>query len=90
MNRKEWISTMDDAYCNAKTLTITNDNCREVSALLALRWPWQKDDNLLTVPTCELVEELSKREGVRRIDVGPYTVSTIKTNGPAILFEIID
>ena len=53
--------------------------------------------DLSTVPTCELVEELRKREGVFTKDVEPYepysiTVGNKKASeqGPAIILTVID
>ena len=53
--------------------------------------------DLSTVPTCELVEELRKREGVDSVNVEPYepygiTVGekTETEKGPAIILTVID
>lgn len=53
--------------------------------------------DLSTVPTCELVEELRKREGVDSVNVEPYEPYSItvgeKTEtekGPAIILTVID
>lgn len=53
--------------------------------------------DLSTVPTCELVEELRKREGVDSVNVEPYepysiTVGNKKATeqGPAIILTVID
>ncbi len=55
------------------------------------------DFDLSTVPTCELVEELKKREGVDSVNVEPYEPYSItvgeKTEtekGPAVLLVVID
>lgn len=42
------------------------------------------------ISTCQLVEELKKREGVETIIVEPYEDVTFKTNGSAIIFCVID
>ena len=42
------------------------------------------------IPTCELVEELSKREGVEKIEIEPYKVKIKKLEGPMIVLKIID
>ena len=60
-------------------------------------------NNLKEIPTCELVEELKKRDGVRTFDVGveemhriqkagfePNTRRSIMGTGPAIILEVID
>lgn len=53
--------------------------------------------DLSTVPTCKLVEELKKREGVWATSVEPYedysiTVGEdiIKDSGPVVLLKIWD
>ena len=55
------------------------------------------DFDLSTVPTCVLVEELRKREGVDSVNVEPYepysiTVGNKKATeqGPAIILTVID
>ena len=55
------------------------------------------DFDLSTVPTCELVEEIRKREGVASVNVEPYEPYSItvgeKTEtekGPAIILTVID
>lgn len=40
--------------------------------------------------TCDLVEELSKREGVKRVNIGPEENSKKLHIGPMIVLEIID
>lgn len=40
--------------------------------------------------TSELVEELSSREGTKKIVVEPYQDFNIKVNGPATVLIIID
>lgn len=40
--------------------------------------------------TCELVEELKKREGVEAHIAEPYENLTITTNGPAIVLVVTD
>ena len=42
------------------------------------------------IPTCELVEELSKREGVEKIEIEPYKVKITKLEGSMIVLKIID
>lgn len=42
------------------------------------------------IPTCELVEELEKREGVEKIEIEPYKVKIKKLEGPMIVLKIID
>lgn len=40
--------------------------------------------------TCELVEELKKREGVETIVINPYEKEKIEIEGPMILLKIVD
>lgn len=40
--------------------------------------------------TCELVEELKKREGVWGVQLEPYEVKKIEAEGPMVLLKIID
>ena len=40
--------------------------------------------------TCELVEELKSREGVETHIIGPSACVTVKADGPAIVFVVID
>nr|DAD66424.1 MAG TPA: hypothetical protein [Myoviridae sp. ctSyg22]DAP62734.1 MAG TPA: hypothetical protein [Caudoviricetes sp.] len=46
--------------------------------------------NIKEIPTCELVEELAKREGVEKIEIEPYKVKIKKLEGPMIVLKIID
>lgn len=50
--------------------------------------------DLRAVPTCKLVEELKKREGVWATSVEPYEKYSItvgeKNGGPVIIFRIWD
>ena len=46
--------------------------------------------NVKEIPTCELVEELAKREGVEKIEIEPYKVKIKKIEGPMIILKIID
>ena len=55
------------------------------------------DFDLSTVPTCELVEELRKREGVFTNVAEPYEPYSVKIGdksnddkGPAIILTVID
>lgn len=46
--------------------------------------------NLSEVETCDLVRELSQREGVERTIAEPYQDVQVKGNGPAIVLVVID
>lgn len=42
------------------------------------------------IATCDLVKELIKREGVKRIESEPYEKKEILVEGPAIVLVVID
>jgi len=46
--------------------------------------------NIKDVSTCELVDELKKREGVVAHWATPYESETITVNGPAVVIVIVD
>lgn len=46
--------------------------------------------DLSKIPTCDLVEELKKREGIETTIAEPYEDVTVSVNGPAIVFVVID
>ena len=46
--------------------------------------------NIKDFKTCELVEELKKREGVETHIAEPYKDLTVDVNGPAIVLVVID
>ena len=46
--------------------------------------------NLRSIPTYELVKELKKREGVETHMIGPSACVTVKADGPAVVFVVID
>lgn len=43
-----------------------------------------------TIKTCELVSELTKREGVETHTAEPYQDMTVSVNGPAVVLVVID
>lgn len=47
-------------------------------------------ENLKSVPTKLLSEELSEREGVEKIIAEPYQQLNIPVNGPAVILVVID
>lgn len=46
--------------------------------------------NLKDYQTCELVDELKRREGVQHRTVGPYDDDHIDVIGPAVVLVVID
>lgn len=47
-------------------------------------------EELKSIPTYKLVEELKTREGVETTIAEPYEDITVTANGPAIILKIID
>ena len=45
---------------------------------------------LKDVKTCELVEELKKREGVEVKIAEPHKDMSVSVNGPAVVFVVVD
>lgn len=50
----------------------------------------ENTNTLECFPTCELVEELKRREGVKTEVYGAYEEYQIEGNGPAIILTVID
>lgn len=46
--------------------------------------------SLSEVPTCELVDELKRREGVEPVSLSPYTEATVPAEGPAVVLVVTD
>lgn len=46
--------------------------------------------SLSDIPTCELVEELRRREGVESVDLSPYAEATVPAEGPAVVLVVTD
>lgn len=72
--------------------TVKADELREVEALdmaiSALR-PVSREQ-LSEFKTCDLVDELRKREGVETHIAEPYQDVTVSVNGPAVVLVVID
>lgn len=49
-----------------------------------------KSDYFKDIPTCALVEELQRREGVQAYAAGPDASVELKQTGPAIVLVVID
>lgn len=50
----------------------------------------KEKEELKKYPTCELVEELKKREGVKAIIADPHESLNMNVVGPAVILNIID
>lgn len=49
------------------------------------------EQNILkSIKTCDLVEELSRREGVEKLQIEPYKKVNIETEGPIVILKVID
>jgi len=49
-----------------------------------------KTTDISSVPTVDLVRELSRRDGVEQTIAEPYQDVQVKVNGPAIVLVVID
>lgn len=47
-------------------------------------------DNLKSLPTCKLAQELISREGVETKIIEPYKEILLKCEGPAVLLRVTD
>lgn len=46
--------------------------------------------DMQSIPTCELVYELSQREGVEKHIAEPYQDMEVSINGPAVVLIVVD
>lgn len=46
--------------------------------------------NLENYPTCQMVEELCRREGVEKTIASPYERATVSVDGPATVLVVTD
>lgn len=46
--------------------------------------------DLAKIPSCELVEELGKREGVAKVVAEPFADVTVTANGPTVVLVVTD
>mgnify|MGYP001264667890 FL=1 len=49
-----------------------------------------RTEKLKKIKTCDLVKELSRREGVEKIQIEPYKKVDIKAEGPIVILKVID
>lgn len=45
---------------------------------------------LADIPTCALVEELRRREGVESVVLSPYAEAMVPAEGPAVVLIVTD
>lgn len=100
MTREEAIKHAESKKVMLEAL-IYNDDCKYgnyamystelsfVNAALAALRPVSREQ-LSEFKTCELVDELRKREGVETHIAGPYQDVTVSVNGPAVVLVVID
>lgn len=50
----------------------------------------EKNLDLKKIPTCQLVEELTSREGVDSVTIEPYETAKPNIKGPAVILIVID
>ena len=46
--------------------------------------------DLANIPTCALVEELKRRDGVESVTLSPYAEATVPAEGPAVVLIVTD
>ena len=97
MTREEAIKALERAdgyvgihYINGVEEAYINPHLKEAVkvALTALR-PVSREQ-LSEFKTCDLVDELRKREGVETHIAEPYQDVTVSVNGPAVVLVVID
>ena len=91
MNLKDLIAdvNVNEIYEHIETETLSEwVNAWQKAALSALR-PVSREQ-LSEFKTCDLVDELRKREGVETHIAEPYQDVTVSVNGPAAVLVVID
>ena len=89
MTREEAIYTIERLAHTEAKWPGTEDTLEALDmALTALR-PVSREQ-LSEFKTCELVDELRKREGVETHIAEPYQDATVSVNGPAVVLVVID
>jgi hypothetical protein len=96
------IEELNDFLSTVKVIDVKYQMTDENDAFMVI---YEDSNNLSGIPTCKLVEELKKRDGVNTHEIAPYiaeytiSVKSIETNvtntlsknnGPAIILEVID
>ncbi|MFR8953503.1 MAG: BC1881 family protein [Flavonifractor plautii] len=91
MNLKDLISdvNVNEIYGHIETETLSDwVNAWQEAALATLRPVSRKQ--LSEFKTCDLVDELRKREGVETHIAEPYQDVVVSVNGPAVVLAVID
>ncbi len=91
MNLKDLISdvNVNEIYGHIETETLSDwVNAWQEAALAILRPVSRKQ--LSEFKTCDLVDELRKREGVETHIAEPYQDVVVSVNGPAVVLAVID
>jgi len=85
MTREEALSWFEK---RVKAVSMPGARAAHEAAIRALR-PVSREQ-LSEFKTCDLVDELRKREGVETHIVEPYQDVTVSVNGPAVVLVVID
>jgi len=85
MKRDQVLTQLNDLLYNFKNYKKVDSTKDDVHALEYAIKELESD-----ISTKDLVEELSKREGVKVDIADPYKDVDIKVNGPAIVLTVID
>ncbi|QQR04900.1 Lar-like restriction alleviation protein [Flavonifractor phage Chenonceau] len=91
MDLKDLIAdvNVNEIYEHIETETLSDwVNAWQEAALAALRPVSRKQ--LSEFKTCDLVDELRKREGVETHIAEPYQDVVVSVNGPAVVLVVID
>ena len=85
MTREEAVETLEN---HTQYFVPVQDLGALNMAIAALR-PVSREQ-LSEFKTCDLVDELRKREGVETLIAEPYQDVTVSVNGPAVVLVVID
>lgn len=85
MTREEALSWFEK---RVKAVSMPGARAAHEAAIRALR-PVSREQ-LSEFKTCDLVDELRKREGVETHIAEPYQDVTVSVNGPAVVLVVID
>lgn len=84
---KPLVDYLRNNYNPHTTIVITDERVSVVEDVIGI--PLHREE-AVRVPTCELVAELERREGVETNRVSPSASIVVKADGPAIVLTVID
>ena len=95
MNKEEAIAQLEDLSEHCKEYIKEDEEgfgvwSDDIEALNIAIDALRKWEELKNAKTCELVEELKKREGVEVKIAEPHKDMSVSVNGPAVVLVIID